>query len=667
MRFFQRLSAFQEPARLLCCGAGLLVALVVEWGGMGKLVDLQATNHLFKRVGTRFSISPEVVLVSIDDASLQLMDARIGRWPWPRSYLGRLVQACDGAACIGVDILLLEQDRQNPDHDLDLARSLAQSGHAALAGVFVDELVRGTSASSASWIKGSLIPFDSAIPTAPAQYLTQQFLTPLPLISRATRRVGHANFFPAEDNIFRNYSYLIPTDQGMMPSLALATVLAGEPPDALRPTKKTWRRLTPSAMTQELIFYHQPFPRISAVDLLEPSVQRLDRGWALNKIILVGVEARGLHDARSTPLGGERSGLDIHATALSNLLQQTWLLSLPPLGTWFLASLFGVIPVLSWNQPLRHILVSWAVFLMGYGAVVGLAFYTIPFRLPCAGPLLAFGAAAVCQLGEIARRELMLRQRIEELQRLRRMLSNMLLHDLKSPVSSMMTLIESVLPEQTAGSKTRRRLESALVEGTQLSNLLRTLLDIERMEAGKMNLILSRFRWDDLTREIASRLSPQADQRRLRMEVQHPREGIEIEGDSMMLGRVLMNLLENALKHAAAESTVICRTLLDHPEPGWLTCQVMNRGQPIAAADQAILFELYAQARLTGPNEAREGFGLGLAFCKLAILAHHGKLKCVSPVSEWNEGANFEFAIPVAAGKQQKSSATLHEQPGETS
>ena len=650
-------TAFAFP-RLLCWGTGLVAAALIEWSGTGELVDLQITNQLFQSIGTRFRPSPEVVMVTIDDASLQLLDKKIGRWPWPRTELARLVRACEGADAVGIDILLMEQDRLRPENDVLFAAALKQTGRVVLAGAFVDELLRGGSSSPPPVLQRSLLHPEDRDPEVPVQYLIQQLMSPLPLFGETADRLGHSNFFPSKDHILRNYPYVISTDRGGIPSFALATLMAAAEPDHFPSPARQFR--TRADMERELVFYRQPFQRVSAIDLLVPSAHPPPSDWARGKMVLIGVEARGLYDVRATPMAGERSGLDIHATALSNLLKGAWLHSIPWQGRWLLAFGFGMLPALGWNQLPRRIFIFWALILAVYTVLMSLAFYWIPLRLPCAGPLLALGAAAICRLGDTVRRERTLRRRLEELQHMKKMLSNMLIHDLNSPTNSMIMLIDSVLNQQPPGSSSRHRLETALGEGSRLSNLIRTLLDIEQMESSQMRPGVDRFRWDHLIHETALRLSTQAAEKNLKIQVDLDSPTIEIQGDPAMLGRVLTNLLENALRHATMGTIIICRTQVDHPEKGWLTCQVMNHGPTISPADQNIIFEPFVQGRTIVQDQTenrykmRQGHGLGLTFFKIAIFAHRGNLRCVSPVPEWNDGVMLEFAIPMVAGERKR-------------
>lgn len=689
------LHTLSNHPRWVCCVISAMVILFVGLSGMGHLLDLQIANLLFQKVGTRFKPSREIEIVVIDDASLAAMEPVAGRWPWPRSWLGNLVRACEGAACVGIDLLLLEPDRADAGNDKALAVELHRHGHVAIAGMFQDYPLRDASAVPSPLLQRSLVPGVERDMTPVSPNLVSQFLMPLPVIAQAASRVGHANFFPSADHLLRSYPYFLVTDQGTVPSLAVATLMAASRrslPSMPAIARYSWRFANSPS---EMVFYREPFVRHSAAELLlpqpsghsaamddrhsatnrtpqggfvqDPSLQRsavTARGghaetihvsesrWASGKVILIGLEARGLHHTRATPLQAEQSSLDIHATALSNWLQRIRLLSPSALSEWLLACLFGIFPLIVWKESNRLVWISGGLLLVTYHAMGVAAFYLIPLRLPWAMPVLAFVSASVCRLGDAFVRERALRRRLEDLQRAKQTFSNMLVHDLNAPVSNMIMLLESILPAQTGGSKDRRRMENALAEGHHMSDLLHTLLDIQRMESGRMELVCSRFRWEQLVDETAARLTPHAERRNLIIRASHAEHPLEVHGDSTLLRRVLINLLENAIQHGSPGSEVLCRTRTHESQPAWLTCQVVNRGPILDPKDQAKLFEPFTQIHRSEQANERSGFGLGVAFCKLAVAAHGGGIRCISPAPGWPDGVAFEFSLPLEPGKE---------------
>ena len=110
------------------------------------------------------------------------------------------------------------------------AAELKQSGRVALAGAFVEDLIRKTPEPISPIVQRSLLQFDGEPYKISVQYLIQQFLTPVPLIGEVAGRVGHVNFFPSSDRILRTYPYFISTNRGLAPSLAIATLMVATDP-----------------------------------------------------------------------------------------------------------------------------------------------------------------------------------------------------------------------------------------------------------------------------------------------------------------------------------------------------------------------------------------------------------------------------------------------------
>lgn len=629
--------------RLASWGTGVLVALLLWMNGLEGIFDLQVSNLQLQHLGTRFKPSPEIALLVIDDASLQLMERKVGRWPWPRSLLARLIRACDGARAVGVDILLLERDRVHAHDDEELAEALRRNQRTALAGVFVDDLVGTAPSPAAGSLQRSLIP-TAGNRTFRIQKLLQQFLPPLPLFAESASRIGHVNFFPSQDHLLRSYSYALSTDQGFMPSLIAATLMADRDhpltPDQILNADPI---LHPD--TTKLLFYHEPFLKYSAIEILSGDRSTLPPKWAEGRIVLVGVEAQGLHDLRATPMAGRTSGIEIHATALSNWLQQTWLQTLSPWGVLLVACVFAATPLLFWNATLPVMMFRWALVLLGYVCLGIMAFYFMAFRVPWVAPCSGFLGTAAGMLVFIVRRERNLRQRIEEIESMKQMLGNMLVHDLRSPLSSLLMLVESVIPLQPQDSKSRQRLGTAITEGNRLNAMIQSLLEIQRMEAGRMQLRRTSFDWGGLVEESLGRFQERAEKLELKLERIPTDLRAEIHGDRDLLGRVLANLLDNAMAFATPKTTITCESQIQMDDPPSLLVRVSNHGPVLDASMREQVIIPFSQGTQKGRRDGRRGLGLGMAFCRLAIAAHGGSVRYISPAPNWNDGVCIEWQI----------------------
>lgn len=639
---YPRVSNFRW--RLISWGAGMAVALSLWFNGFATIFDLQISNQHLQWFGTRFKPSPEIVLVVIDDASLQFMERKVGRWPWPRSLISQLVRASDSAEALGIDILFLEHDHIHPHDDAELADALRQNHHTALAGVFSDELMQETSSSENEGVFRSLIPY-TGTHQFKVQKLFQQYLPPLRLFANAANHTGHVNFLPSQDRLLRSYSYALPTDKGYVPSLVIATLMARDS-RSLKPESIPGAPPMMSPDTTELLFYHESFVKYSAVDILAENHTMIPPRWAEGRIVLLGVEAHGLHDLRATPLAGRTSGLEIHATALSNWLQRTWIRSFPTWGILLIASLFSAMPVLFWNSELPSMIFRWSLVLLGYLCLGVLAFHFMAFRIPWTVPCTGFLGTAGCMLIFFVRHERKLHRRIEELQKMKQMLGNMLLHDLRAPLNSLLMLMESIIPSHSENSKSRQRLTTAITEGNRLSAMLQSLLDIHRMEAGRLQLRCAFFDWNELTSEALTRFQLQANKMELTLENIPANDPAKIHADRDLLARVLANLIDNALNFTPPKTIITCESHIIESLPPSLLFRISNHGQTLDASLQERIFDSFEQGVQRGRREGHRGLGLGLSYCKLAIAAHGGNIRCISPVPGWTDGVRVEFRIP---------------------
>jgi two-component system, OmpR family, heavy metal sensor histidine kinase CusS len=242
-----------------------------------------------------------------------------------------------------------------------------------------------------------------------------------------------------------------------------------------------------------------------------------------------------------------------------------------------------------------------------------------------------------------------MRVRLEEIQASRRMFASMLLHDLNTPVNNMVMLLESVA-EKLPDAKSAQRVARAITEGKRANRMLGTLLDIERIEAQKLELNRRPIEWKHLVQLVIRSLEDRAEQKKLGVvcEISNFQSDFRLMCDEMLMERVLVNLVENAVQHADPGTSIEIRNEIQRQgNRRVLVCGVLNEGPVISAAEQEKLFGLFAQVRKDDLNEKREGFGLGVFFCKLALEAHGGAIRCVSPVPGKETGVMFEFRLPL--------------------
>jgi signal transduction histidine kinase len=232
---------------------------------------------------------------------------------------------------------------------------------------------------------------------------------------------------------------------------------------------------------------------------------------------------------------------------------------------------------------------------------------------------------------------------LRQLETMRRDLINMIVHDLKAPLSSILASLDYLLTGELGplDPNQRKFLAMGYRSGHDLMMLIQNLLDVAKMEEGKMILRREPFvplRWAENV--IAPfRLLASAAKKELRLE--SSADIPSVEGDAALLGRVLSNLLSNALYHAQPGSGEVIVSLAC--QGNHLAVAVRDNGPGIPPEDQARIFEKFVQIESRSAY-LRSGTGLGLSFCKMVVEAHGGRITVQSAPQE---GSTFTFYLPL--------------------
>jgi signal transduction histidine kinase len=212
-------------------------------------------------------------------------------------------------------------------------------------------------------------------------------------------------------------------------------------------------------------------------------------------------------------------------------------------------------------------------------------------------------------------------------------------HELRTPLNAVIGFSE-VLQDRLFGDLNDRQAEYVAdihTSGRHLLTLINDILDLSKIEAGRMELGVSSFAFADVLQTSVALLRERATRQgiNLRLEVD-PSIGV-IEADERMLKQVLFNLLANAVKFTARSGHVDVTARGDGDE---VLVSVRDDGIGIAAADQARIFEEFEQV---GRAHVQESTGLGLALSRRFVELHGGRLWVVS---EPGRGSTFTFTLP---------------------
>ncbi|MEA2661692.1 MAG: two-component system, sensor histidine kinase and response regulator [Chloroflexota bacterium] len=238
-----------------------------------------------------------------------------------------------------------------------------------------------------------------------------------------------------------------------------------------------------------------------------------------------------------------------------------------------------------------------------------------------------------------------LRHKNEDLQRLegsRQELIGMLGHDIRNLANSVVAFLQLA----RMGELTPDRPEFAQLLGLSEANIaevlrmVNALLDVYKMEEGRLEAVAAVNKLGDVVRRSFAQLIPEAMAKGIALVERIP-DDTTVFIDSGLIVRVLTNLISNAIKHTPGGGSVTIEASLSSADS--IVVRVTDTGPGIPEADAPHVFDRFYQ---TDTGRSRGGTGLGLAFCKLAVELHGGK---IGVANGGQPGAIVEFTIPSAS------------------
>ncbi len=229
--------------------------------------------------------------------------------------------------------------------------------------------------------------------------------------------------------------------------------------------------------------------------------------------------------------------------------------------------------------------------------------------------------------------------RLCKLEKLREDLVAMMVHDIRSPLAALLGYLE-ILKIRTAAKLSATELQyvdTAYDNAEKIIDMVTSLLDISRMEGGKMPLDRSAYNLVALIEDARKPIGSLVGGRRL--SVWSPPEPVMVVTDKEIIQRVITNLLHNAIKFTPHDGRI---DITVSQKDAMVHVAITDSGPGIPAEYHTKIFEKFGQV----DRQARKhSTGLGLAFCKLAVEAHDGK---IGVESEVGKGSTFWFTLPAS-------------------
>jgi CheY-like chemotaxis protein/signal transduction histidine kinase/methyl-accepting chemotaxis protein len=254
------------------------------------------------------------------------------------------------------------------------------------------------------------------------------------------------------------------------------------------------------------------------------------------------------------------------------------------------------------------------------------------------------------QLKEKARELEVQKLKAEESTKLKSQFLASMSHELRTPMNSVLGLTELMLEESSSLSlKTKERVEIVHRSGKRLMNLINDILDLSKIEAGKMDLKSDDVVIEDIIFDVEASIKPLAARKHLEFKsVRKINSNTIISTDRGKVTQVLINLLGNAIKFTERGFVELH---IEAETDSQLKFNIVDSGIGISADDQKIIFEEFRQ--IDGTTTRRYGgTGLGLSICKKIAEMLNGSLRVESQI---NKGSVFTFTIPLKVTSDKKT------------
>lgn len=223
-------------------------------------------------------------------------------------------------------------------------------------------------------------------------------------------------------------------------------------------------------------------------------------------------------------------------------------------------------------------------------------------------------------------------------------LVHMIVHDLRSPLTSMLGFLDLLLTDPPEAPEERAMfLKEAAAGAARMSEMVSSLLDVKRLEAGEMPVDARACDLGPLCTDVLRSLGGLTIGRRVAWH--RPEHPIVAHCDADLISRVIGNLVANAVKFTPQTADI---SLTLTTENGRVRVTVADNGPGIPSEALSRIFDKFGQGPI-GRERRRYSSGLGLAFCKLAVEAHGGTIGVDTAPGA---GASFWFELPAGPSPQ---------------
>ena len=318
----------------------ILLTLLLEWMGAFTRLELSSFDHRAQLFRFDKKLHEDVVVLLIDEQSLQQMQQRFGRWPWPRSAYGDLLEFFTRAKVQSVAFDILFSEQQAADHTARTDdENLVKATRKAANVVHSMQLTKTQGNKSQRELPDDFIKQHQIDNVKYSGKSYDNYLIPFDQLYKAANAVGNIEIEPDSDGIYRRLRLFNQYQRFVFPAISTALVLPlimGEGEIMVKhdtvdiagfhiPLLEDGRYLVNSVGQMNMISALDVFKTMDQIHTGKSESLILNPEDYTNKIILIGASAIGLLDVKSTAMSSAEPGVFLHASTVSNILEQDFL------------------------------------------------------------------------------------------------------------------------------------------------------------------------------------------------------------------------------------------------------------------------------------------------------------------------------------------------------
>ena len=380
-----------------------VISLAAALSGVLNIFELRSFDLLSRNLNPT-GTSDNIVIVTVDQKSIDAMSSQSISWPWPRQVYAPIIEYLSMADAVFVDIFFTEPSSYGVEDDLLFSRALKEAGNVYFP-VFLTNREKELSEADRAFIRK--IAVRSSLH---AELSYKSALTPLDIYKTSVKGGGNVMIKPDEDGVYRRIPLVFRLGDALVPQFVLGYLMSEGLVKYRQYGFYAGDTRIPAVKNVLMLRYNRdkaPFITISAVDIINACLEKgssqkplLEKGFFKGKKVFIGYTAPGLYDLKPTSLSSVSTGVHINATALDNILNRNFI---RPVDDIYLIIFMLLICYVISHFVLRHhsVYVSLSIFSLAVFAalLIPVALFMNGLYIKILFPLLSVGISFVVAAG----------------------------------------------------------------------------------------------------------------------------------------------------------------------------------------------------------------------------------------------------------------------------